>query len=152
MRKQFLIIAFAAIAVLAIVMAFAINHEIVTKHTYPQDAFHEDSNLAVRGIIISIEQNYKAWGWDYHIYHYYIQLNITEIVWVSNDFSGPVENGTVYERSTIGIGYDNPDNPQVKIGQIVECKGCYVGVTDLPSSFKITVSPSINGSYLKPLT
>ena len=49
-----MIIAFAAIAVLAIVVAFAINHEIVTKHTYPQDAFHEDSNLAIRGVIISI--------------------------------------------------------------------------------------------------
>jgi len=152
LRKRFWLLTIAAMALLTIAVAFAVNHELVTKHMYPLDAFDEASNLTIKGIVTSIEENYKAWGWNYHIYRFYIRLNITEIVWVGDDFWGQAENGTVYGESTIGIGYDNPDKPQLSVGKTVECKGCYVGVTDLPYSFKITVSPSINGSYLKPLT
>ena len=144
------IIIIAATAALTVTVPFVVNQDVVSRHMYPQDAFHEDSNLAVRGVVTSIERNYKAWGWDYHIYRFYFQLNITEVVWVSDDFWGSAENGTVYGESKIGIGYDNPDSPQLSVGQTVECKGAYVGVTDLPYSFKLTVSPSINGSYLKP--
>ncbi|MEM2098686.1 MAG: hypothetical protein QXU99_02925 [Candidatus Bathyarchaeia archaeon] len=59
-------------------------------------------------------------------------------------------NKTINGWNSIGIGYDNLDNPQFAIGQIVECKGPYISVTDLPGSFKITVAPSVNDSYLKP--
>jgi len=155
MRKRFLIIAIAVIAVLTIVLAFVINQELVSKHMYPQDALHEDSNLAVRGIVTSIEENYKAYGWDYHIFRFYIRLNITEILWIKDDLASWIdystENNTINDRNSIGIGYDNLDNPNLFIGQTVECKGHYISVTDLPGSFKINIAPTINGSYLQPM-
>ncbi len=155
MRKNFLIITIAIIAVLTIVLASAINQELVSKHMYPQDAIHEDSNLTVRGIVTSIEENYKAYGWDYHIYRFYIRLNITEIVWIKEDLASWIEysteNNTINDGNSIGVGYDNLDNPNLFIGQTVECKGHYISVTDLPGSFKINVAPSINESYLQPM-
>ena len=154
MRKRFLIIAIAVIAVLTIVLAFVINQELVGKHMYPQDAIHEDSNLSVRGIVTSIEENYKAYGWDYHIYRIYIQLNITEIVWIKDDLTGWIEystdNNTINESNNIGVGYDNSDALQLVIGQTVECKGYYETVYDSPWSHILTVAPSISESYLKP--
>ncbi|MCW4044795.1 MAG: hypothetical protein NWE94_04685 [Candidatus Bathyarchaeota archaeon] len=153
MRKRFLIATIAIIAVLTIAVAFLVNQELISKHMYPQDALHEDSNLTVRGIVTSIEENYKAWGWEYHIYRFYIQLNITEIVWIREDLSDWIEysadKNTIKGWNSIGVGYDNLDNPQLIIGQIVECKGHYIPVTDLPGSFKITIAPSVNDSYLK---
>ncbi len=154
MRKRFSLIAIAIIAVLVIVLTLVINQELISKHMYPQDAIHEDSNLSIRDIITSIEENYKAYGWDYHIFRFYIQLNITEIVWIKDDLAGWIEystdNNTINDWNSIGVGYDNLDNPQLFIGQTVECKGYYLSVTDLPYSFKITVAPSISESYLKP--
>lgn len=153
MRRRFLVATIAVVAVLTIFGAFVINQELVSRHMYPRDALHEDSNLTIRGIITSIEENYKAWGWDYHIYRFYIQLNITEIVWINEDLAGWIEystdNNTINGWNSIGVGYDNLDNPQLVTGQIVECKGHYISVTDLPGSFKITVAPSVKDSYLK---
>jgi|PlaIllAssembly_1097288.scaffolds.fasta_scaffold1141721_1 hypothetical protein len=153
MKKRFLIITVVVIAILAVVSAFAVNQFSFNQHMYPQDAIHEDSNLTVRGIVTSIEENYKAWGWDYHIYRFYIQLNITEIVWIKEDLAGSItystEDNTISDRNVIGIGYDNLDNPQLVTGQTVECKGHYISVTDLPGSFKLNVAPSINGSFVK---
>ena len=126
---------------------------------YPQDALHEDSNLTVKGVVISIEENYKAWGFgpnSYHIYRFYITINITEIVWAGGyleDYFPESEGFSFADRTLNGwnstvIGYDNLDTPNLQIGQTIECKGYYISVTDTPGSFKITVSPSINGSYL----
>ncbi|MGB9841265.1 MAG: hypothetical protein ACPLKZ_00915 [Candidatus Bathyarchaeales archaeon] len=42
------------------------------------------------------------------------------------------------------------DEPELALGQEIECKGFYLGVTDTSYSFVLTVAPSINGSYLKP--
>ena len=167
MRKRFLLITISIIAVLTKVLAFVINQELVSKHMYPQDAIHEDSNLAVRGIVTSIEENYEAQGLaitSYHIYRLRVIINVSEIVWFggdmeyyfsenfsdSNRFS--IENKTLNGFNVVGIGYDNPDELNLQIGQTIECKGYYIAVTDMPGSFLITVSPSINGSYLKPLT
>ena len=157
MRKRFLVITVAVIAVSAVVLALVINQELISKHMYPYDAIHEDSNLSVRGIATSIEENHKSQGMtidSYHIFRLYIQLNITEIVWTKHDLAGMIfstDNDTINGWDIIGIGYDYPDNPQLFIGQTIECKGYYLSVTDTPYSFKITVAPSINGSYLKPM-
>jgi hypothetical protein len=152
MRKRFLLAA-TAVIILTVLVAFAINQELVSKHMYPQDALHEDSNLTVRGIVTQVEENYKASGWDYHIYRFYIQLNITEIVWIREDLAGWIahstEQKTINGYNSIGIGYDNLDNPHLAVGQNIECRGHYIPVTDLPGSFKITVAPSVNESYLK---
>ena len=158
-RKWSLVTAVAVIAVLIVVLALVINNELVTKHMYPQDTIHENSNVLVRGVVTSIEENYKTQGmvpWDYHIFRFFITLNITELVWISpKDFVHPSifspENKTINGWNVIGIGYDNLDKPQLSKGQIAECKGYYLPTTDSSYSFKITVAPSISESYLEPL-
>ena len=145
-RKWYLAIAVAVIAVSVVVLALVINQDTISKHMYPQDALHGNSNLHVRGVVTSIEENYKSCGQiDYHIFRFYIRLNITEVVWVSEDI-GTFGKG----MNTIGIGYDNLDNPQLSIGQIVECKGYFLFIFDSPFGGKITVAPSISESYLEP--
>jgi len=155
-RKWSLVTAVAVIAVLIVVLALVINNELVTKHMYPQDTIHENSNVLVRGVVTSIEENYKSKGFvGYHIFRFYITLNITGIAWInedtadSTDFS--TENKAIHGSNIVGIGYDNLDNPQLSIGQTVECKGFYLSITDSPYSFKIMVAPSISESYLEPL-
>lgn len=163
MRKRFLVITIAIIAVLAVVSAFVVNQELIrmnqeeiNTHMYPQSSFVESSNLIVRGVVASIEENHKSEGMvigSYHIFRFYIKLNITKIVWVSEDYAEYIhtstENNTVMGWDIIYVGYDNLDNPQLVLGQAVECKGYYESRTDFEWSFIITVSPSINESYLK---
>ncbi len=154
-KHKRLIIAVATIAVLAVVLAFASYQELIGEHMYPQAALHESSNLSVRGVVTAIEENYErqGFGYDcYHIFRHYIRLNITEVVWVKDNsdwitFSN--ENHTISGFNSIGVGYDNLDNPQLFIGQTVECKGYYLPALDSPYSSIITVSPSISESYLK---
>jgi hypothetical protein len=142
--KWYLAIAVAVIAVSVVVLALINNQDTMSKHMYPQDAIHGNSNLHVRGVVTSIEENYKSDGMiDYHIFRFYIRLNITEVVWISEDM------GT-FKGTTIGIGYDNLDNPQLSIGQIVECKGYFMLAMGSPYVGKITVAPSISESYLEP--
>ncbi len=159
-RKWLLVgIAIALIGVLLAVLAF---QESVSSHMYPLDQYHGNSNLAVKGVITSIQNNFKVDGMvmgSYHIFHSYVRLNITDILWVGPDLaewisyvneSNPssYENNILNGLKSIGIGYDNLNSPQISIGQTVECKGDYVATTDSPYSFKINVSPAINGSYL----
>lgn len=156
-RKWSLVIAVAVIAV-SIVLALVINEQLINKHMYPQDSIQENSNLSVRGVITSIEENHRSQGmliYDYHIFRFYIQLNITEIVWITEDLAHSIdfstENNTINDRNSISIGYDNSDKPQLSIGQTVECRGYYLPATDTPYSFKITVAPTISESYFEPL-
>lgn len=149
----------AAVAALAVVLPLAIFQLTLTSHMYPQDAIQESSNLSIKGVVMSIEENHKSDGMvmgSYHIFRSYIMVNITRIVWVEDDLAGWItvdkENNTLNGWDTIGIGYDNPEKPQLTVGQTIECKGYYVPHTDTPYSFKITISPSINESYLKPQT
>ncbi len=124
---------------------------------YPQSSLVESSNLIVRGTVASIEENHKSQGMmigSYHIFRYFIALNITKIVWVSEDHAEDIrttsENNTVMGFDVIAVGYDNYIvNPQQVLGQAVECKGYYEPRTDSEWSFIITVSPSISESYLK---
>jgi len=152
-RKWFILITAVVLAVVLSLVAFQL---LVDSHMYPQDAIQDTSNLSVSGEIISIEDNYRVDGfWDgsYHIFRSYIRLNITDIEWVDNNLADWVvisyENNTVNGWNTIGIGYDNSDNPQFAVGQAIECKGYYVPHTDTPYSYIITISPNINESYLK---
>ena len=149
-RKRYLLVTVAAIAVLAAVLAFVVNQELVSQHMYPQDAIHESSNITARGVVISIEENHKSSGMavgSYHIFRFYIQLNISQVVWVKENSSVSVN-----VADPISIGYDNLDNPKLSLGQNVECEGYYLSATDSPYSFKITVNPSVSESYLKAQT
>jgi hypothetical protein len=146
LRKRYLLITVAATAVLAVVLAFVVNQWSVSQHMYPQDAIRESSNLAVRGLVASIEENHKSPGMvigSYHMFRFYIQLSITQVVWIKENSSFS------HAGDTIRIGYDNLDYPQLSIGQNVECKGYYLSATYSPYSFIITVAPSVSESYLK---
>ena len=156
-KRKWLI--FVTAIVLAVVLPLAGFQLLVSSHMYPQDAIQASSNLAVKGGIISVENNYKIEGFmagSYHIFNSYIRLNITDIMWVDDDLADWItvnyENSTLNGWGTISIGYDNLDSPQLTVGQTLECKGYYVPHTDTPYSYIITVSPSISESYLKTQT
>ena len=154
-RERWLLLLVAIIVL--VVALFSVYQLLITSHTYPQDSFEAESNVALKGVVTSIEENYKADGFavnSYHIYRFLIRINITEITWTEEnieDWGISVADGTLNGWNITSIGYDNPDEPNLQIGQTIECKGHYVAVTDMPSSFKITVSPSINESYLRTL-
>ena len=155
-RKWLILI---TVIVLAVVLPLAGFQLLVSSHMYPQDAIQAGSNLSVEGVIISIENNYRMDGFGpgvYHIFHSYIRLNLTDIIWVDNDLTDWItidyENYTVNGWRTISIGYDNLNSPQLAVGQTIECKGYYVPHTDTPYSYIITVSPSISESYLSTQT
>ncbi len=144
-----MIIAVAIIAVLAVVLALVIDQELTSKHMYPQDAIQASSNVSVRGIVTSVEENYKSKGMiadSYHIFRFYFQLNVTEMTWLKHE---DWDNNTMNGWQTFDVGYDNLDQPQIFVGQNVVCQGFYASYTDTPYSFLITVSPSISESYLK---
>jgi hypothetical protein len=110
-----MLITVAAIAVIAVVLAYAVNQWSVSQHMYPQDAIHESSNLAVRGVVTSVEENHKSSGMavgSYHIFRFYIQLNITQVVWIDEN-SSDVSVSVVSVGDMISVGYDNLDNPQL---------------------------------------
>ena len=111
-------------------------------------------NLSIRGVINSIEENHKAEGWSaYHVYRYYIKVNISEVVWVGDDLSNWFSDGGKEVLSVgkiVEIGYDYLDKPQFAVGQMIECKGFYKAVTDTPQSLRITIAPNISESYLNP--
>jgi hypothetical protein len=156
-KRKWLILVIATI--LAVVLSLAAFQLLVNSHMYPQDAIEDSSNLSIKGMIISIEYNYRRDGLmagSYHIFQSYIRVNLTGVVWVDGNLIDWItvdySNNTVNGWHTIGIGCDNLDNPQLAVGQTVECKGYYVPNTDTPYSFIITVSPSISESYLKTQT
>ncbi len=148
-----LLIAIAILASALIALAFLINQELIVNHMYPKDTINENSNLTIRGIVTSIEQNHRTQGMvisNYHIFRLYIRLNITEIVWTGEGYLiSSSDDNTIFGSNSIGVGYDYPDNPKLASGQEVECKGFYLGATDTSFSFVLTVAPSVSESYLK---
>lgn len=155
-RRWYLVLAVALVAVLVVVLVRVVDYELVGEHMYPEDTIHETSNVTVQGVVVSVEQNHKSYGFGidlYHIFRFYIQLNITEVVWVGEDLADSsffsIENDTIGGRNKVGIGYDNLDDPQISLGRVIECKGYYLLATESPYSSKITVAPSISGSYVK---
>ena len=152
LRRRVLIVAIAIIAMLAFATAYFLNYEL-SRHMYPKDALHEVSNLTVKGIATSIEQNHISHGLgigSYHIFRYFIQLNITEVIWTSEDYlNSSVGGDTVFGSNILGVGYDFSDNPHIAVGEEVECTGFFLGLTDSPYSFILTVSPAISKSFLK---
>jgi hypothetical protein len=56
---------------------------------YPQvEITPEDSNLTIRGVVVSVEENHRSEGWSaYHVYRYYLRVNISEVFWVDGDLA-----------------------------------------------------------------
>ena len=155
-RRQRLWLAIA-LTVLSIVLTAAAYEFTVASHMYPQDAPHEDSNLAVKGVVTSIETNYRRDGLGpscYHIFRYFIRLNITEVVWTEGYLPDWVAvaagNATVDGRNTVCVGYDSLDAFQLEVGHTVECKGNYAPYADSPYSYIITVASTITESCIIP--
>jgi hypothetical protein len=148
-KRRLLLVLAAVVAIFVILLgAYQLT---LNGHRYPQDALNVDSNLTVKGVVLSVEEGKISQGLgpnSYHIYHQYIILNITEIVWAEADgLSNAALNNS--RSNIIPVGNENSDAPGLQVGQTVECKGYYLTVTDSPFSFKLNVAPSINGSYLK---
>ena len=152
-RKWLLLI---VLVLLAVVLTYAIS--MILKPLYTQvDIRPEDSNLSIKGVIKSVEENYRAEGWSaYHVYRYYLTVNISEIVWIQDDlatwntdFGRNPEGGLLAIAKNITIGYDYLDKPQIMIGQIIECQGYYAPYTDSPESITLTIAPAISDSYFK---
>ena len=155
-KKLSLFVSIAVLFTLVIVLvAFQVPRYL--EWTHPQvDIRPDDSNLLIKGVINSVEENHKAEGMGvYHIFPYYIRVNISEVVWVENDLSKWISTSGI-ELLNVGkiveIGYDCQDNPQLAIGQMIESKGFYQKVTDNPQSLIITIAPNISGSYFKQQT
>ena len=146
-RKWLLLI---VVSIFALVLTLAIS--MAVKPIYSQIEIRPDeSNLSIKGVVNSVEENYKSEGWSaYHVYRYYLKVNISEIVWIEDDlasWNSDSELLTVGEN--IAIGYDYLDKPQIAVGQMIECKGYYTQVTELPESIILTIAPAISESYLK---
>lgn len=68
-KRKWLILITALI--LAVVLPLAGFQLLVSSHMYPQDAIQDSSNLSVKGVIISVERNYRIDGFmagSYHIF------------------------------------------------------------------------------------
>jgi hypothetical protein len=102
-------------------------------------------NLILRGVITEVRFNYEVNdGYFYHIFPAYIVMNVTEFVWGSGYTSTPYETIVVY--------YEKMDVPSLAVGQQVEVCGYFNPWRE--DSFyndKLSVAPSISGSYVKPL-
>jgi hypothetical protein len=143
------------VVLLAVVLTYAVSTNL--KPLYAQaDIRPEDSNLSIKGVVSSVEESHRAEGWSvYHVYRYYLTVNISEIVWIEDDLAnwntdfGRNPDGLLLTvGKNITIGYDYLDDPQITVGQIIECKGYYASYTDTPESIKLTIAPAISESYL----
>lgn len=153
-KKRLLIASVVMLLVLVLALA-ALQVPRFIEGMYPQVAIRpDDSNLTIRGVINSVEENHKAEGMGaYHVFRYYLSANISEIVWTEDNLANWINdsgNELLSVGKTVEIGYDYSDKPQLVIGQMIECKGFYQAVTDSPQSLRITIAPDISGSYLKP--
>src|SRR5665648_211921 len=151
-KKRLLIGSVVVLSVLVLALA-AFQVPRFIEGMYPQEAIRpDDSNLTIRGTINSVEENHKAEGMgSYHVYRYYIKVNISEIVWIGDDlvnwntdFGRKPDGGLLTVGNKMTIGYDYLDKPQIAVGQMIECKGYYAKYTDTPQSLVITVAPAIS--------
>ena len=100
-------------------------------------------NLILRGMITEVRLNYEVNNdYFYHIFPAYIVINDTEFVWGSGYTSAPAATVVVYHEKT--------DVPSLTVGQRVEVCGYFNPPRE--DSFyegKLSVTPSISGSYVK---
>jgi hypothetical protein len=102
-------------------------------------------NLILRGVITEVRLNYEVNdGYFYHIFPAYIVMNVTDFVWGSGSTSAPEKTAVVY--------YEKTDVPKLAVGQRVEVCGYFnPWMEDSFYNDKLSVTPSISGSYVKPL-
>ncbi len=116
--------------------------------------FEGDSipNLTVKGIVNSFELNHEVSnGFSYRIFPAYLTVDVSEVVssgylWGNQTITAEY----LQHQGKIVVYFENADIPSLAIGQQVEIKGYYTAwLEDSLYSYSLTVSPAVNGSYLK---
>jgi len=119
-----------------------------------------NATVTVRGIVKEVELNHISYGLaSYHIFPAVIILNITEVVWMSDEvhaFLNKEINNTFYNSfwkvgNLRSIGHDFKDVPNLTEGELIEASGYWLYTTDSAYSMKLVVAPNVNGSYVKPI-
>ena len=113
---------------------------------------YKTAHLTVRGTIYNLKLNHEIrQDVQYHVFPAVIYINITEVVWASEQLMTEwhieeLPKDTWYGQDTIGIAYDKPDVPKLSKGQTIEASGVYFGCTISACGFKLVVAPEIEGS------
>jgi len=120
----------------------------------------DHSNIAARGIIAEIQPNFTSYGLGpphvkpYHVFPAVVVVNMSQILWTSDNINSSLEywknpHSLGVQLRDVPLAYDAADFPDLRTGQAIEFSGFYEDITDNVNSFFITISPSINSSYLK---
>ncbi|MGB9853660.1 MAG: hypothetical protein ACPLRY_02490 [Candidatus Bathyarchaeales archaeon] len=153
-RNWILMVLFTIILIITITVSIGIYRYLnpLSPENWTRTA---DSNLTVQGIITKIELNHKSEGFStYHVFPAVIVINITQVVRVDEDFQTENiqwDNTTWNSFPTLTIAYDQPYLLNLQTGQLIECRGRYISITDSAYSFKVIVSSYIQESYIRML-
>ena len=76
---------------------------------------------------------------NYHIFRFYIRLDKTEVVWTDEGYLNfSTDDDTISGSNSIGVGYDNLDDPQLVKGQEIECShGNLTGYPFIPPKIRL---------------
>jgi hypothetical protein len=162
-RLRKLIAAIGVAVVLSLVVGVAVwllmPH---VEYRLVSDFSSADSNIVARGYVTEMHPNYTSYGFGtpnirpYHVFPMVVAVNLTEIQWTADgvDSSLAYWKGQhslgVQQLRDVALAYDASDVPELVVGQPVEFSGHYSSVTDGVNSFFVTISPNVNGSYLRP--
>ena len=159
--RRIIIAATISVLVFSLTLSALVYLEsIAVKSVLVPDWTSDHSNISATGVVTEIHPNFTSYGLGgpqtrpYHVFAEVIVVNLTQILWTTdglNDslayWKSPHSLGVQFRD--ISIAYDDSDVPILAVGQTVEFSGFYLDVTDGVNSFFVTISPKINGSYLK---
>ena len=122
------------------------------QYSYPARLFGDSPNVVLRGTVTSFALNYEVnTGYSYIVLPAYVTFYVTEIVWSNSTYLGAINYEDLNHKELV-LYYEKTAVPELSVGQQFEFKGMYCRwVEDSWYSYKLVVSPDINGSYLKPL-
>jgi hypothetical protein len=124
------------------------------------DLTSDHSNISGQGIITEIYPNFTSYELGgphtkpYHVFSEVIVVNLTKVFWTTDELNSSLDywksaHSLGVQFRDVSIAYDASDVPVLYVGGVVEFTGYFQGITDGVNSFFITISPSINRSYLK---
>ena len=153
------VVATVLIVTLAVV-AFAYLKMTANQMVLVPNLTSNHSNIAALGVITEIYPNFTSYGLGgphtkpYHVFPEVIVVNMTQILWTTDGLNNSLAywkspNSLGVQFRDVPIAYDASDVPVLSVGQVVEFSGYYQSITDGVNSFFITISPNVNGSYLK---
>lgn len=162
--RRFLPAVIAAVMVLTLIIGFFAYVTLSSdQRILVPDLTSDHSNVAARGVVTAIYPNFTSYGLGgphmkpYHLFPAVVVLNLTGILWTRDDINSSI----TYWKNPHSLGvpfrdvalvYDASDVPALTTGDPVEFSGYYERVTDMVNSFFVTISPSVNGSYMKTIS